>query len=68
VKEDVPHFEIMVDKSGKVKLEAFGFKGDACLKASKELEDAIGSVDGRNYKSAFYQRVVAGVKKTLGVS
>jgi hypothetical protein len=42
---------ITFDKKGKSTVEAFGFSGGDCLKATKDIEDAIGKAEGRKMKS-----------------
>jgi hypothetical protein len=46
---------LTVDLDGKTKLETKGFKGKACLKASKFLEDALGKTTGNQLKPAYYE-------------
>lgn len=48
---------LLFDKSGAVVLEAFGFKGPDCTKATKELEDALGKVHQRVLKKSFHTPV-----------
>lgn len=63
MKDDIPHFEIDFDENGTITLEAHGYKGDACLKATRELEDRIGGVHERKLKPSFYQRAIGVAKK-----
>jgi hypothetical protein len=42
--------EIDISPKGEVKIEAFGFQGGACLAATKEIEAALGKVEGRKMK------------------
>jgi len=63
---EVPHFEIDIDENG-IQLEAHGYKGNSCVKESEKLEAAIGSGTSRNYKAAFYQKVIAPIKNRLGM-
>jgi hypothetical protein len=61
-------FEITCDNKGKIKLEAHGYKGDECIKASEKLEESLGLKEGkRTLKGEFYQKVVNPVKVRLGL-
>lgn len=42
---------IVFDKKGQSTIEAFGFSGGECLKATKDIEEAIGKAEGRKMKS-----------------
>lgn len=46
---------LTVDIDGKSKIETKGFKGKACLKASKFLEDALGTGTDSIYKPEYYE-------------
>jgi hypothetical protein len=46
----VKSIEVDVSPSGDVKIEAHGFTGGACLAATKEIEEAIGKIEGRKLK------------------
>lgn len=41
---------IDIDKKGGSRIEAFGFENDACLKATKSVEEALGIVQDKNLK------------------
>ena len=42
---------IVFDKNGGSKIEAFGFTGGDCLRATKDIEEAIGKAEGRKMKT-----------------
>ena len=42
---------ITFDTQGGSEIEAFGFSGGECLKATKSFEDALGKVTSRKMKS-----------------
>jgi hypothetical protein len=42
---------VTVSPTGDTKIEAIGFKNDACLKETKSLEDALGKVEKRDLKA-----------------
>ena len=42
---------ITFDDKGGSNIEAFGFTGGECLKATKSIEEALGKVGGRTMKT-----------------
>jgi hypothetical protein len=42
--------DVTIELGGKVKIDAKGFTGDACLKETASLEEALGKVSGRDMK------------------
>ena len=46
---------IEVSPTGELKIEAVGFKGNACEKATKALEEALGTAGSRTKKPDWYQ-------------
>lgn len=42
---------ITFEKNGNSAIEAFGFSGSDCLKATKSFEEALGKVGSRKMKS-----------------
>lgn len=51
--------EVVVGTQGEIKIDAVGFKGADCEKATAFLEQALGQVKGRTKKPEFHQRVQA---------
>lgn len=47
---------ITVHTDGDVSLEAQGYQGEACLEATRELEEKLGSVEQREKKPSFYEQ------------
>jgi hypothetical protein len=45
-----PHIEIILSPMGDIAIDAVGFKGADCEKATRFLEEALGSVAARNKK------------------
>lgn len=45
---------IEIDKDGSVQVEAVGFKGKACMKATEFLEKILGKVTRRTTKPDYY--------------
>lgn len=56
--------EIIVDitPDGKVKIEAVGYSGNACEKATAAIEAALGVVKSRKRKPEYQQKQVTGQK------
>ena len=51
--------EVVVGTQGEIKIDAVGFKGADCEKATAFLEKALGQVKGRQKKPEYHQRVQA---------
>ncbi len=51
--------EVIVGTDGTIKIDAVGFKGADCEKATAFLEKALGSVKGKTKKPEYHQRVQA---------
>ena len=51
--------EVVVGTQGEIKIDAVGFKGADCEKATAFLEKALGQVKARQKKPEFHQRVQA---------
>ena len=49
--------EIIIGPSGEIKIDAIGFKGPDCEKATKFLEEALGVVGQKTKKPEFNQRI-----------
>lgn len=47
---------VTIDKNGGTQIEAQGFTGDACLKETKSLEEALGKVEDRELKKEYYEK------------
>jgi hypothetical protein len=51
-----PSIEIVIATTGEIKIDAVGFKGTDCEKATKYLEQALGTVSGKVKKPEYHQR------------
>ena len=51
--------EVIVDTGGGIRIDAVGFKGADCEKATAFLEKALGTVKGKTRKPEYHQRVQA---------
>jgi hypothetical protein len=45
--------EVTISPEGEIKVEAFGYVGADCVKATEFLNRALGKVKGRSYKPEF---------------
>ena len=61
-----PTIEIIIGPTGEITIDAVGFKGADCEKATKFLEEALGVIGGRTRKADYYTRVTAQNKQKLG--
>ena len=50
-----PTIEIIVAPNGEIKIDAVGYKGADCEKATRFLEEALGVVDRRAKKPEYHQ-------------
>lgn len=57
---------IDIGPDGEVRIDAVGFKGKACEKATAAFEEALGKVSKRTKKSEWYQSTASTVKQ-MGV-
>ena len=58
--------EIIVGPSGEIQIDAVGFKGADCEKATKFLEEALGVVGRKQKKPEYHQRNVGKNQQKLG--
>ena len=60
-----PTIEIIIGPTGEITIDAVGFKGADCEKATKFLEQALGVIGGRTRKADYYTRVTSVNKQKL---
>ncbi|MDB5096899.1 MAG: hypothetical protein JWM80_1320 [Cyanobacteria bacterium RYN_339] len=53
---EMQELEINISPSGEVKIEVKGAHGDSCLMITRDLENALGQVEDRQYKAEFYEQ------------
>jgi len=58
--------QIIIQSNGFVAIDAVGFTGADCEKATQYLEEALGTVDRRNKKPEYNQKRKAGQQQKLG--
>ena len=55
---EMKELEIMIDRNGKVQVAVRGIKGEGCLTATQDLENALGNVEERGYTAEYYEQPV----------
>jgi hypothetical protein len=58
--------EIVISPIGEVQIDAVGFKGADCEKATKFLEEALGIICQKQKKPEYHQRNVSQHQQKLG--
>jgi hypothetical protein len=52
---EMQELEIIIGKDGKVQVAARGMKGEGCRALTKNIEDALGTVEEREYTAEYYE-------------
>jgi hypothetical protein len=55
---EMKELEITIGKDGRVHVAARGVQGEGCLALTKRIEDAVGTVEEREYTAAYYEQPV----------
>ena len=55
---EMQELEIIIDKNGRVQVAVRGVHGEGCRARTKDLEEAIGIVEERNYTAEYYEQSV----------
>jgi len=58
--------EIIIEATGEIKIDAVGFKGPDCEKATKFLEEALGVVGKKVKKPEYHQHSTRTNQQQLG--
>ena len=58
--------EVTIQPTGEISIDAVGFKGADCEKATKFLEDALGLVQEKRKKPEYHQRRDSRQQQKLG--
>ncbi|HEX3002467.1 MAG TPA: DUF2997 domain-containing protein [Methanoregula sp.] len=53
---DCQEMEVTIDKEGRIQVNVKGVQGTGCLALTRELEDALGVVERREYSAEYYQQ------------
>ena len=51
--------EITINREGRVQVAVRGVKGEGCLAITKNIENAIGTVEEREYTGEYYEQPVS---------
>jgi hypothetical protein len=55
---EMQELEITIDKEGRVQVAVRGVKGEGCLGLTKNIENAVGTVEEREYTAEYYEQPV----------
>ena len=55
---EMQEMEITIDNEGRIQVKVNGAHGTDCLALTKNLEDAVGIVEKREYSPAYYEHPV----------
>lgn len=58
--------EVIISPSGDISINALGFKGADCEKATKALEEALGVVSNRVKKPEYHAGTITRTQQKLG--
>ena len=58
--------EVVIGPDGSLKIDALGFKGADCERASAFLEKALGRISGRSKKPEYYHRAELRHEQRIG--
>ena len=61
-----PTIEVIVSPQGEVKIDAIGYKGPACEKATRFLEEALGVITNRVKKPEYLIRHTNRTQQRIG--
>ena len=56
---DMQELEITIDREGRVQVAARGVHGEGCLGITKNIENAVGTVEKREYTAEYYEQPVS---------
>ena len=55
---EMKELEITIDRNGRVQVAVRGVKGEGCLDLTKNIENAVGSVEEREFTADYYEQPV----------
>ena len=58
--------QVIVSPTGEIKIDAVGFQGADCEKATAFLEQALGRVSGKQKKPEYYRRILNKPRQAVG--
>ena len=53
---EMQELEITIDKDGKVQVAVRGVHGEGCISLTKNIEEAVGTVEKREYTAEYYEQ------------
>lgn len=53
---ELQEMEVTIDKDGRIQVNVKGVQGTGCLALTRELENALGVVEKREYTADYYQQ------------
>ncbi|OPX61949.1 MULTISPECIES: DUF2997 domain-containing protein [unclassified Methanoregula] len=53
---EMQELEITIDREGRVQVAVRGVKGEGCTGITKNIENAVGTVEGREYTAAYFEQ------------
>jgi hypothetical protein len=56
---EMQELEITIDKEGRVQVAVRGVKGEGCLAITKNIENAVGTVEEREHTAEYYEQPVS---------
>ncbi len=54
--------QIVISPEGHIQIEVQGVQGNACMDLTRTLEEALGSVEDRQYKPEYYVNTHTGIQ------
>jgi hypothetical protein len=55
---EMEELEITIDKEGRVQVAVRGIHGEVCVALTKNIENAVGEVEEREYTAEYYEQPV----------
>jgi hypothetical protein len=52
---EMKELEITIDREGRVQVAVRGVQGESCLAMTKNIEEAVGTVEEREYTAEYYE-------------
>jgi hypothetical protein len=55
---EMKELEITIDRQGRVQVAVRGVQGESCLGLTKNIENAVGTVEERGFTAEYYEQPV----------
>jgi hypothetical protein len=56
---EMQELDITIDREGRVQVTVRGVKGEGCLAMTRSIENAVGTVEEREYTAEYYEQPVS---------